>query len=178
MNILESIRLALHVNDPEFNMSEADPVEDDAVNVSMTSYQDAVDDVLASDEFQFSMDNPPDMDPFLDDEEIEEFPIPQKGVDEVPIVTGDRVTKVINKQLQGTVTMVGELVEVAWDNDRESLEYAEELIHAEPEENSDQEKPNLEEPEISSDAAEEPEELEVEPSSKLKDAVSKLFSKK
>lgn len=141
MDILEEIRTAISTFDPELAKNEDDSVEDsdeEDKDINQDNYQDAIDSAVDPEDLNFSMDPLFDGDDDEEEEEVEQINIPQKDYEENPIQVDDVVKKVTRDDLTGKVLAVGELVEVEWTPDLITLEYPEELIHAEDEEEEDQ----------------------------------------
>lgn len=138
MNILEEIRKAINTFDPELTKNEDDLGDSAGKDVTIDSYQSAIDGASEPEDLNFSMSNFDDFEDEEDDEEVEVFQIPQKDYEEEPIKEGDRVKK-LTRKLTGTVLTIGELVEVEWDSELVTLEYPEELIHSDDPEEVDDE---------------------------------------
>jgi hypothetical protein len=141
MDILEEIRTAISTFDPELAKNEDDGVEgsdEEDKDINQDNYQDAIDSAVDPEDLNFSMDPLFDGDDDEEEEEVEQINIPQKDYEENPIQVDDVVKKVTRDDLTGKVLAVGELVEVEWTPDLITLEYPEELIHAEDEEEEDQ----------------------------------------
>ena len=137
MDILEEIRTAISTFDPELAKNEDDGVEgsdEEDKDINQDNYQDAIDSAVDPEDLNFSMDPLFDGDDDEEEEEVEQINIPQKDYEENPIQVDDVVKKVTRDDLTGKVLAVGELVEVEWTPDLITLEYPEELIHAEDEE--------------------------------------------
>lgn len=132
MDILEEIRKKVALFDPELSKNEDDLGSEEDKNINVDEYQKAIDASVDPEDLNFTMDL------FDDDEdeedEIEQIPIPQKDYEEKPINVDDTVQKITKDNRIGKVLAVGELVEVEWQPDLITLEYPEELIHAEDEE--------------------------------------------
>lgn len=137
MNILEEIRKAINTFDPELIKNEDDFGDSAGKDITIDSYQSAIDDASDPEDLNFSMSNFDDEED--EDYEIEVLSIPQKDYDEEPLKEGDKVKKLTRNNMVGTVLTIGELVEVEWDSELVTLEYPEELIHSDdPEEVEDE----------------------------------------
>lgn len=134
MDILTEIQQAIAKFDPELAKNEEG--EEDKV-VSSDDYQDAIDSNVDPEDLNFSMD-PLEDDEELEDEEIEHFEIPQKDFDEQNLEVGDAVRKIVHKNRIGEILAIGELVEVQWQEDLITLEYPEELIKVDNNENPEE----------------------------------------
>lgn len=140
MDILEEIRKTVAIFDPELVKNE-DGEEEEDKNIGIRDYQDAIDKSVDPEDLNFSMHNLfGDDDDEENDFEVEHFPVPQKDHDEEPIKVGDSVQKIARTDLTGKVLAVGELVEVEWTEDLTTLEYPEELIHIEDNDEEEQSK--------------------------------------
>lgn len=136
MDILEELRKKIAINDPDLMKNEDE--FDGEPEVSLDSYQDKVNSAVDPEDLNFSMDNFDDDD---EDLETEHYEVPQKDFDDNPIKVDDKVKKLASSSNKiGTVLTVGELIEVEWDENVTTLEYAEELVHAE---DSEEEKEKL-----------------------------------
>lgn len=143
MNILEEIRKTVAIFDPELVKNEADDVDteqEDKPDVNIDSYQNAVDSAVDPEDLNFSMDSLFGDDEEDDGEDVEHFAIPQKDHEEEPLKVGDSVQKIARTSITGKVLAVGELIQVEWDPELTTLEYPEELIHAEENDEEEQEK--------------------------------------
>lgn len=142
MDILEEIHKTVALFDPDLVKNEADDVDsgEDNKDLNIKSYQDAIDSSVDPEDLNFAMDNLFDDDDEEDSEEVEKFPIPQKDNKEEPLKEGDSVQKIARDSITGTVLSIGELVEVEWEPDLITLEYPEELIHVEDNDEEEQEK--------------------------------------
>lgn len=144
MNILEEIRKTVAIFDPELVKNEAGDVEttqEEEPAVNIDSYQDAVDSAADPEDLNFSMDSLFDDDDNDEDpEDTEHFDIPQKDNEEEPLKVGDSVQKIARTSITGKVLAVGELIQVEWNPELITLEYPEELIHAEENDEEEQEK--------------------------------------
>lgn len=139
MDILEEIRKTVAIFDPELVKNE-DGEEEEDKNIGIRDYQDAIDKSVDPEDLNFSMHNLFGDDDEENDFEVEHFPVPQKDHDEEPIKVGDSVQKIARTDLTGKVLAVGELVEVEWTEDLTTLEYPEELIHIEDNNEEEQSK--------------------------------------
>lgn len=135
MDILNQIKNALNTYDPEALFEDSE-LNSEILNGDI--YQNSMDAAAEPEDLNFSMDSITDLD--SSDAEIPHFSIPQQDLDKKEIELGDRVENVARPGRVGTVLAIGELIEVEWKEGITSMEYPEELIHAEDNSAEEQEK--------------------------------------
>ena len=137
MNLIEEIQKTIAIFDPDFKNEDEENPEDTSINIE--NYQKAIDSAVDPEDLNFSMDNLFDAED-SEEEEVEQLTIPQHDYEENPIKIGDSVQRITRDSLTGKVLAVGELVEVEWNPELITLEYPEELIHVEDNDDQEQEK--------------------------------------